>query len=158
MISRKVPYHRDPPRRLKFQQPRIGGKYYSVTEKGMWVLEEGPGMLQMWLCTAAGSGGVFIYDGVPNDEGLFEPIGDVPGREEGLKIANATGRHDYNGRLIYSATPPIMQPWAMNAGFSHGLTLEITGNDPRMPSEGARTVGTCVWQAFGARTAEKKRP
>lgn len=159
-VLKPVQFQRPRPKWMRFKQPMIGAKCFCVVEKGMYVLEEGPGMLQMWLCTAAGSGGVFIYDGIPNEDGLFEPIGDVRGQAEGLKHALATGENDHNGRLIYGAVPPIMQPWAMNAGFNYGLVLEITGNDPRIPSEGARTVGTVTWQPYGAasaREAQKKR-
>lgn len=148
---------RDPPKRVIVPQPVIGNKFFCPTEKGTWVLEESPGMFVGWLCTAAGSGGVFVYDGIPDKNGVFEAIGDTPGQEEGYRRAKMTGNYDFNGRIIYSAVPPIMQPWQMNAGFKYGLTLQLTGNYPSIFSMGAITIGSCTWQKHGGR-AEKKRP
>jgi hypothetical protein len=155
LAARRALYSRAKPIWLSVKQPQIGNKFFQAFEKGVWVLDEGAGMFVGWLCTAAGSGGVFVYDGVPNEDGEFEAIGKVPGREKGREIEQLTGNTDYNGRLIYSAVPPIMQPWQMNAGFTYGLTLDITGNNPRVPTEGARTVGTITWQKYGVK-AEKK--
>ena len=76
--------------------------------------------------------------------------------KDGLKRAEQTGNYDFNGRIIYSAVPPIMQPWQMNAGFKYGLTLELTGNNPAVPLMGAITIGTATWQKHGGK-AEKKR-
>jgi hypothetical protein len=149
-------YHRERPRWLDIIQPVIGNKFFAPTEKGVYVLEKGPGMFVGWLCTAAGSGGVFVYDGIPNEDGLFEAIGDTPGQRDGLERAQKTGNYDFNGRIIYSAVPPIMQPWQMNAGVKYGITLELTGNNPGVPLMGAITIGTATWQPHGQR-AEKKR-
>lgn len=155
LIPKRQEFHKERPRRIHVPQPEIGNKFFCPTEKGMYVLEEGPGMFVGWLCTAAGSGGVFVYDGIPNEDGLFEPVGASPGQAEGLIRAEATGNFDFNGRAIYTSVPPIMQPWQMNAGFKYGLTLEVTGNTPPMPAMGAVTIGTCTWQKHKAR-AEKK--
>jgi hypothetical protein len=134
------------------EQPVMGGKCFTVFTKGMWVLEEGPGMFQSWLCTAAGSGGVVIRDGIPDKNGIFE------GLEEGMREFMRTGKADFNGKPLYIAHPAVMQPWALNGGFHRGLTLELTNTNPRVPDGGAVTVGTIVWHKHGARkpTAEKK--
>ncbi len=159
ILSRFIPkrpeFHRDRPKIIRVPQPPIGNKFFCPPRKGIYVLEEGPGMFVGWLCTAAGSGGIFVYDGIPNEDGLFESIGDVPGQAEGTRIAEATGKYDFNGRIIYPAVPPIMQPWQLNAGFIYGLTLEIVGNNPVVPSSGATTIGTCTWQKHRGK-AEKK--
>jgi hypothetical protein len=150
-------FHREKPLWVTVPQPQIGNKFFAPTEKGVYVLEEGAGMFVGWLCTAAGSGGVFVYDGIPNEDGLFEARGESLGQSEGLERAKKTGNYDFNGRIIYSAVPPIMQPWQMNAGFKYGLTLELTGNNPGVPLMGAITIGTATWQPHGAKAQKKSQ-
>lgn len=104
--------------RIYIPDPEIGGKPYLLNGKGIYVLEEGPGMLQVVDITHSGSGELDIYDGVPNDNGYFPD--------------NITDESDSkwpasNGRRFVGWSPIYMGAWQMNAGFRHGLTVISSG-------------------------------
>ncbi len=118
------------PQRILIDSPPIGGKTFLVRRKGLFVLEEGPGMLQTLNITHAGSGELSVYDGVPNKDGFFpdEHILDTDPKY-----------HMSNGRLFYHFSPVYMGAWMSNAGFMHGLTIHATGD--------MAPFVTAVWQA-----------
>lgn len=119
------------PTRILVPEQKIGGKPFLLRASGMFVLEEGPGMLQVCNITHAGSGELDIWDGVPSDNGMFE--------DEHLPETDPKfGRH--NGRKIMQFSPVYMGAWMMNAGFEHGLTIRASGLNPPFI--------TFVWVAF----------
>lgn len=123
----------DKVRRVVIEDPPIGGKPWLLNEKGVFVLEEGPGMLQVCLITHAGAGELDIYDGVPDEEGFF-PDQNIPQSDPKYGAAN--------GRRFSSFSPVYMGAWQMNAGFHHGLTIICRGGDQA-------PFATFVWTAKG---------
>lgn len=121
----------------------MGGKPFLIRRAGMYVLEEGPGMLQTIDVTHAGSDEFSVYDGVPDERGFF-PEGDL---EEG-----DPGFGSHNGNRFSHFSPTVMGAWMMNAGFRHGLTIEVTGG-----SFDVAPFATVVWTPFktGNRTSGK---
>lgn len=109
--------------------PKMGGKAWLLDRPGVFVLERGEGTLRTFACTHFGAGNVAIYDGIPVDDGQFQDI--------------AEDHPDYpmrNGRPIYRANPAVMGSWMLDAGFIHGLTIEVAGGH-----EGITPIGTFVW-------------
>jgi len=49
----------------------MGGKCWLLEAKGLYVLEEGPTLFRTLACTHAGSGGIVLIDGVPDESGRF---------------------------------------------------------------------------------------
>lgn len=119
------------PRRILIEQPPMGGKAFLLRQKGMFVLEEGPGMLQTLNITHAGGGELMVYDGVPNKDGFFP--------DERLTETDPK-YHTSNGRVFYHFSPVYMGAWMSNAGFKHGLTVVALGSD--VPA-----FATIVWQS-----------
>ena len=120
------------PTRIILNTPTIGGKIWLLDRKGMFVLEEGPGMMYTIACTHAGSGSITAYDGIPNEEGFFpdEEIADTD--------------PDYatcNGRKIFNSNPAMMGSWMTNGGFMHGLTILAGGG----MHESVALMASIVW-------------
>lgn len=106
------------PRRIVLPTPPMGGKCWLLDDKGLFVLEAGPGVLRTIACTHAGAGGVEAIDGVPGDDGFF------PG--DTLQPSDP-GYDDRNGRPFYATTQAVMGSWMLDAGFYHGLTIRAQG-------------------------------
>lgn len=109
--------------------PPLGGKCWLLEAKGQFLLERTAGTLRTIACTHAGSGTLLLYDGIPDDAGLFP--------DEGKDIPNA------NGRLLFKANPAVMGSWMLDAGFQHGLTVRATGGQPGTPA-----LASIVWVPF----------
>jgi len=120
------------PVRVKLADPPIGGKSFLIRQKGVFVLEEGPGMLQICNITHGGAGEMSIYDGVPGETGHFPD-------EMMAESHEKFGQH--NGRAFSQFSPVYMGAWMMNAGFVHGLTVIMEGSD--VPA-----FATLVWTPF----------
>jgi hypothetical protein len=93
----------------------MGAKAYLLKKGGIYVLEPGPGALQAIAVSHAGTGGMTIYDGVPDEEGNF-PDAAMPETDKGY--------YARNGREVWSASPILMGMWMLNAGLFHGLTVK----------------------------------
>lgn len=105
--------------------PLLGGKAWVLDRKGQFVLEKGPGTLRTIACTAAGSGTLLAFDGVPGENGEMPADG---------------------WRLIYKANPPVMGSWMLDGGFSKGLTVRHYGGQESTP-----TIATLVWVPYRAK-------
>jgi hypothetical protein len=116
--------------------PPMGAKCWVLERKGLFLLADTPGTLRTIAITHAGSGALIIYDGIPDEEGLF-PDEHMP-ESDPLFLAR-------NGRPIYKANPVVMGSWMLDAGFSHGLTLRaMGGHDP------TAAIASVVWMPFKA--------
>lgn len=116
--------------RVHLPAPRIGGKAWMLNRKGIFVLEEGPGVLRTIACTHIGSGSMIVHNGVPNERGEFptKPTFTLGSEEE------------YNGRALFRANPVVMGSWMMDAGFSYGLTIQAEGG-----MDNNCAIATIVW-------------
>jgi hypothetical protein len=116
--------------RVTLPQPRIGGKCWLLNRKGIFVLEEGEGVLRTIAITHIGSGSMIVFNGLPNERGEFgERPTQVPG-EEG----------DYNGRPLFRANPVVMGSWMLDAGFVYGLTVRADGG-----TDNNCAIASIVW-------------
>lgn len=134
------------------QTPPIGGKVFLIQRKGLFVFERGPATLRTIAIPHAGSGGLQVYDGVPNDEGLF-PQEDMPEfilPGDGADPSQAVQNEEYpnrNGRLLFKQNPIVMGSWMMDAGCIHGLSIRALGG-----TDGTPAMATVVWMPFKKRT------
>lgn len=128
MIHRK-------PIRIHLPMPPIGSKCYLLESPGLYVLEEGPGVLRTMPITHAGSGSLVIYDGFPDKDGNF------PGRASEDDAA-------FNGREIFRQVPVVMGSWMMDGGFIHGLTAFLDCG-----AHSIRPVASIVWMPYRQRQA-----
>lgn len=103
--------------RIVVPKPPIGAKCEVLGEKGLYVLEEGPGNFLHAVCTHAGSGHVEIFDG----------------RVEGTTVV---------GRKLFRASPMAMGVWHLNAGFQHGLVVDAGGGHESLGAQ-----FSAVWYA-----------
>lgn len=129
------------PRRIVMPSPKLGGKCFLIKTPGLYVFEEGPGVLRTMAVTHAGSGSLVAFDGVPDDRGLFpdETMEEYLVQPDGSKMRNK--QYDQrNGRAFYRATPAVMGSWMVDAGFYHGLTLLADGG-----GHGVAVFATIVW-------------
>ena len=115
----------------------MGGKCFVLEQKGLFLMEPGPGTLRTIACTHAGSGQLIAYDGIPNENGFF-PDHEMP--------ADHPEYHCRNGRPIYRANPVVMGSWMLDAGFLHGLTIFVVGDQLTV-----NCVASVVWMPFVAR-------
>lgn len=127
------------PERITLKIPNIGGKCWLLDRSGLFVLEEGEGVLRTIACTHAGAGPIVAFDGVPNEKGFMPEI--EPGSSEWGH------RH---GRLLYNAHPAVMGSWMLDAGFINGLTLFVPGGH-----QGQAPVASIVWMP---RSVPAKKP
>ena len=116
------------PIRVKLKDPPIGNKMHLIMHHGIYVLEESPCMVRAVACTHAGSGGVIIYDGVPDEHGYFPAdtpmsvlVPENPTEEE--LAAALELYYNRNGRPVYYANPAVMGMWMFDGGLMHGFTL-----------------------------------
>ncbi len=117
--------------RINLPTPRIGGKAWLLNRKGLFVLEEGYGVLRTIACTHIGSGSMMVVNGLPNKYGEIERFPpEFPPGEEG----------EWNGRPLYRANPNIMGSWMMDAGFTYGLTVYAEGG-----TDNNCCIATIVW-------------
>ncbi len=119
--------------RVVAEKPLIGCKSFLIEKKGIYVFEEGQGVLRSLAVTYVGSGGIKIYDGVPSESGHFDFEGKM-----GL-----SGRADVRGRRIFVMTPQIIGFWGLDAGFSSGLTVVADGGQATSP-----VLVTVMWEAY----------
>jgi len=117
---------------IEIPVPLLGGKAWLLKDKGVFVLERGPGSLGTLAITHAGSGALIAYDGVPDDGGWFP---DEAMAEDDPKFWAR------RGRPLYFANPVVMGSWWINAGFQHGLTIVAAGGH-----QGSSAIATVVWQ------------
>lgn len=108
--------------RISVEPPEIGFKGWLINRKGRFLFEEGPATLWAFNCTAAGSGGFAIYDGVPDEQGYFSDP--------------ATG----NGRMVFEGLPATLGAWSLGIQLNHGLYVVAEGGHEAVPS-----VGTLSW-------------
>ncbi len=130
------------PQHIYIPQPPIGNKIHLILQRGLFVLERGEGVWLGMSCTHAGSGGVVVYDGVPNDDGFFpeppaRPMDTAP-PEEWLEYYKAMGC--YNGRPLSYAHPASMGMHIFSGGFWHGLTVKAVGE-----MEATASILTFTW-------------
>ena len=102
-------------RRIALPKPPWGSKANLILERGLYALEEQPGNILHLTCAHAGSGSVRVYDAQIVADRLV-------------------------GREIWRATPMAMGVWHLNAGFQHGLVVEVIGG-----VEGVAPMFTAVW-------------
>lgn len=153
------------PERIFVPAPLMGGKAWLLDRKGLFILEDGPGTIRTIACTHAGSGHIKVFDGIPDERGFF-PGGDMQepeGFNEQELLAIRENREDdlpdiwwkrqalteyasRNGRVFHQANPIVMGSWMMDAGFHHGLTIEVTGSQ-----EAVNPFATVVWAKFQQR-------
>lgn len=103
--------------RVTLPAPPIGGKIWLLNRKGIFVLEEGPGVLRTIACTHIGSGSIIVRAGLPNENGEFQP---PPAMDPGVEV-------EYSGRPLYRANPVVMGSWMLDGGFTEGLTIQAEG-------------------------------
>ena len=116
--------------RVRLPVPSVGGKAWLLNRKGVFVLEEGPGVLRTVACTHIGSGSMIIRNGLPSADGEFPPVPDFDEGEEG----------EYPGRPLFRANPVVMGSWMMDAGFIEGLTIQAEGG-----MDNNCAIATIVW-------------
>lgn len=107
--------------------PPIGGKAFLIQEKGLFLFQRGPGTLRTLAITHAGSGSIVAYDGLPDEDGVFQD-------------------DDKKARAIYKANPVVMGSWMLDAGFINGLTISVKGGIDAAPA-----FATIVWYPFTQR-------
>ena len=141
---RDPPTHR--PRRILVADPPMGGKAWLLAEKGLFVLEEGPGILRTIACTHAGAGNLEAIDGIPDANGFFAMGGEVPEPQPidfptpGDYQAALIAWSRREGRPIYRANPIVMGSWMLDGGFIHGLTIRAAGGHASTSA-----IATVVW-------------
>lgn len=126
---------KDLPIYVNLPEPPIGNKIFLIRERGMYVLEQGPTLFRAMACTHAGSGGLAVYDGIPDKEGFFpdkKPVWELPENPtpEQLEEAEKKAREfewAFNGREVYYAHPACMGMWMLDGGLQHGLTIVSSG-------------------------------
>jgi hypothetical protein len=156
---------------IQVPEPTIGNKVVLIKDRGIFVLETGPSSLRAMACTHAGSGGVVIYDGVPDEQGQFEGSDakapehlddsiyddwiqdrwqqDEDKVEQYQRLLKAAKREyaiwyeSRNGRPIYYAHPACMGMWMLDAGCRHGITVHNLGSD-----QSSSPIVTLTWMAF----------
>ncbi len=127
----------------------MGGRCWLLDRKGIFVLERGAGTFRICCCTAAGSGGITVYDGLPDANGFF-PDGAMP--------ANDPDYNRRNGRPLLWLHPCVMGAWPVDGGFEHGLTVIATSSTPHSPLSGPKAIATFTWLKYHASQPEKKSP
>lgn len=126
--------YRDKPNFISIAKPKMGSKGFLLDNWGVYVLEQGPGVLRGLACTHAGSGTLQIIDGIPNDDGFF-PDESILSKGHLEPLYNQA-----NGRPIFQSPGSVMGMWHLNIGLHHGLTVcAIGGNDTATP------VVTLIW-------------
>jgi hypothetical protein len=130
--------------------PVMGGKAWLLNDKGLFVIERGPGTCITLACTHAGAGGIEIIDGIPNEGGFFDnaenvPV-DEPHSDSPPDVLERWGKR--NGRVYYRALPAIMGSFMLNAGFHNGLTVRAMGGHNAVAA-----VATLVWMPYRVRAA-----
>ena len=118
---------------VRLPTPKLGGKIWLLEEKGMFVLEEGPGMIVTMACTHAGSGSIAIIDGIPDENGFFPAPAITVKWEPGYW--QQSGVHK-----LLVASPSVMGSWMLSGGFYHGLTVLADGG-----TESASVIASLVW-------------
>lgn len=125
--------------RVTRPQPQLGAKCVALTQKGVYIMEQGPGSLVTIACTHAGSGIVVAYDGYPDENGFVETYSPDPkALDQDLTKP---------GLELVHCHPAIMGSWMMNSGYHHGLTI-ILGSEDNSPS----AIASIVWMPFIKRT------
>jgi hypothetical protein len=114
------------PRFITKRTPLIGGKIWCCHEKGLWVLEPGPAVFRTVAVTHNGSGGLTVYDGVPDENGSFPDYDPEDA--------------DSNGSVIFEQPAATLGSWMLDGGCNHGLTVLAAGG-----TEGAPAFASFVW-------------
>lgn len=127
---------------VRIPQPRMGGKVWLLDRKGIFVLEEGPGLLRTIACTHAGAGSLLAIDGIPDEKGFFQGYS---GNDLQRLISEGHLPSDYfsrSGKPIYKANPAVMGSWMLEGGFHHGLTIISKGGNSAVSA-----IASIVWLA-----------
>lgn len=82
-------------------KPPIGGKIWTVKQPGLFLLEDGPGLIWHALVTHLGSTGFELWD------------------------AQRQGDQIQLTRELFGMNPSFLGVWHLNAGFQHGLALRV---------------------------------
>lgn len=95
--------------------PPIGNKIFLAERHGIYVLEKKACAFRALANTRQGNGSIFVYDGIPDENGHFAP---------------GTIKHDIikNGRKVFNASPPILGMWMFDGGLHYGCTLVLEGS------------------------------
>ena len=124
--------------RIHRPMPQLGGKGLAISQKGVFVFEEGPGSLITIACTHAGSGIILAVDTVPDQTGFFDTYSPDPNDPD--QDLTRPGLELFHGH------PATMGSWMLNAGFHHGLTIVFGGGHDSVPA-----VASVVWMPFTKR-------
>ena len=124
----------------------MGSKCYFIEGKGIYVLETGEGTVRSLACTHVGSGVLTVHDGVCDDNGFFPDY-------EKLKNPYAPEYWTANGRKMLGFSPQCMGFWAIDGGFTHGLTVVADGGMPGTP-----VFVTVSWVKYKARNPDAAPP
>lgn len=116
---------------VRVKQPVMGCKSFLIEKKGIYVLEEGEGVLRSLAVTYIGSGGFKVFDGLPSASG--HDVGQT-------NIALDTRYRDVSGRRMFFMSPQIIGFWGLDAGFKNGLTIVADGGSASTP-----VLVTVVW-------------
>jgi hypothetical protein len=112
---------------IDLAQPKAGNKIFCTQQHGIFILEKGP---TIWRCmsnTHSGTGGIYIYDGVPLDDPDKPGYGFFP--DDNIQ-PNDPRYGTANGRCVFAAMPAVLGMWMEDAGLHHGLTLVMIGDNP----------------------------
>jgi hypothetical protein len=146
--------------------PPIGGICWLLREKGLFVLERGPGVLRTIACTHAGSGALEAIDGVPDERGFFSDQDMADPNDMMANLAESAAEPDSDalhmkrlarskayaqrrGRPLYSASPVVMGSWMLDAGFLHGLTIRAAAGH-----DSVCAIASIVWMPVPQRVLD----
>ena len=92
-------------------EPPFGYRGYMIEKKGVYLLASRPGVIGVLAVSHVGSGTVRVLDAIPTKD----------------------GRYLAHPKEIFKQNPQTMCLWALEAGFSQGLTVEAVGGSPATP-------------------------
>jgi hypothetical protein len=119
------------------RMPRMGGKIWSPTGPGIWVLERTACLFSTVAVTSYGSGALSVYDGVPDETGRF------PGYDR--------DDPNSNGTTIFPQPSVQLGSWMLNGWCEHGLTILLSGG-----TSGVVPAMSFVWVPEQRMTPEAK--
>src|SRR6185437_1806299 len=135
---------------VNLPKPPIGNKIFLAQDHGLYILEKGPALWRAMANTHMGNGSISVYDGLPDENGLFSKAAIVTKAKfvDGQLISNSEelipkkplelgGRIILDGRMIFNANPPILGMWMFDGYCENGLTLVLH-------DAGSRGLSPCV--------------
>jgi hypothetical protein len=121
-------------KRVVIPKPPVGGKSAVFQEPGLFLLEEGPGLIWHLCCMHTGANGAELYD--------------VQLSEDGKDLVTA--------RQMFSLSPPVLGVWHLNVGFQFGLALRVHKSSNPHAGGGVAGLFVPVWMAKGSSDAAWK--